>query len=238
MVRPVQIGPVTLYHGCALEVLADLRGQADCVVTDPPYALTSGGRGRVGDGSMSGKFCADRYANDGRFFPPVDWAEMARPIYDALGKRGHAYIMCTDRHLGAADAAFKRAGFRFHRMLVWPTLPKPNRWYMPDAEFALFLFKGAAFRIARPGSRQTQAFAPVIGGDHPTEKPVAMMAHWITNSTLAGDVVLDPFMGSGATLVAAIETGRRAIGIERDARWFNHARRRCEVAWAEKEKAA
>ena len=49
------------------------------------------------------------------------------------------------------------------------------------------------------------------------------MAHWLCNSTDPGDLVLDPFMGSGSTIVAAARTGRAAIGIEKDPKWFEVA---------------
>lgn len=228
-----RVGPCTLYRGDAREILPSLRGQAQCLVTDWPYPLTSGGRGQPGDGSMGGKFSASRYANDGRLFPTVDFFEAARPCFDALASRAHAYVMVNDRHEGAARAAMERAGFRFHRLLVWDTgQPKPNRWYMGRVELALFLFKGAAFRINNPSSQQLWRQRPPRG-DHPTEKPVDLMAHWIENSTLPGDTVLDPFLGSGTTLAAALRLGRAGVGVEVEPRWFDASVARLEAIWAD-----
>lgn len=235
MTAPVshQVGPCTLYRGDAREILRDLRGQADCLVTDWPYALTSGGRGKPGDGSMGGKFAADRYANDGKLFPVVSFFECAGPVFDALKARAHAYVMVNDRHEAAARTAFLRAGFRFHRLLVWDTgYPKPNRWYMGQCEFTLFLFKGAAFRIADCGSRQVFHHRPVSDA-HPTAKPVPLMAEYVGNSTLPRDTVLDPFMGSGTTIEAALRLGRAAVGIELVGAHFDAAVARAEAVWAE-----
>jgi site-specific DNA-methyltransferase (adenine-specific) len=67
-------------------------------------------------------------------------------------------------------------------------------------------------------------------GLHPTQKPVALMEYLIRTYTNPGDVVLDNTMGSGTTGVAAINTGRRFIGIERDAAYFAIARKRIEQA--------
>jgi len=67
-------------------------------------------------------------------------------------------------------------------------------------------------------------------GGHPTEKPVALMADLILLYTQPGDVVLDPFMGSGTTGVACLKTGRRFIGIERDPKWFDVAEKRLRRA--------
>jgi adenine-specific DNA-methyltransferase len=65
-----------------------------------------------------------------------------------------------------------------------------------------------------------------IPGRHPCEKPVAMLDHMITTTTKPGALILDPFAGSGSTLRAAKDIGRRAIGIEMDERWCKHAARR------------
>ena len=65
---------------------------------------------------------------------------------------------------------------------------------------------------------------------HPTEKPVGLLASLITSVTKPGDLILDPFAGSGSTLVAAKKTGRRFIGIELDDKYFEKAQRRIEEA--------
>ena len=67
-------------------------------------------------------------------------------------------------------------------------------------------------------------------GDHPTQKPVPLLAWLIRTYTDAGDVVLDSFMGSGSTGVACVQEGRRFIGIEREDKYFETAKRRIEVA--------
>ena len=70
-----------------------------------------------------------------------------------------------------------------------------------------------------------------IFGDHPTPKPVELMARAIRNSTDLGGSVLDPFMGSGTTLVACARYGRTGIGIEIDPKYFEIACRRIEAAY-------
>jgi DNA modification methylase len=69
--------------------------------------------------------------------------------------------------------------------------------------------------------------------DHPTQKPVALMQKAVELSCPVGGVVLDPFMGSGTTGVACLQTGRRFIGIELDAAYFEIARQRLEAASAQ-----
>ncbi|MEM8822053.1 MAG: site-specific DNA-methyltransferase [Pseudomonadota bacterium] len=227
----VQIGPCRLIQGDMREVLPALDPQANMVLSDPPYRLTSGGQSHA----LGGVLGADAYDNSGELFDMVEWADMAPLIHGALAADADAVVMTSDREMGRARAAFEAAGFGFHRLLVWHKITAtPNRWYMPNCEFGLYLWKGRARSISDcssmalvrcPQQDVSHLYLPedVAPGDrkpHPTEKPVAVMAHWLTNSTDPGQLVLDPFMGSGSTLVSAVETGRRAIGIEKDPKWF------------------
>lgn len=227
----VQIGAVTLVHGDAQEVLADFVGAADLLCTDHPYRLTSGGRGAKGDGSMSGIFDAEVYDNSGDLMAMSEWNRTGGPIYRALKRDADAYVMVNDKNLMLAMGAFQGAGFKFHNLLVWDKHgPTPNRWYMKHLEYVLYLWKGRSRTIRNPGSKQLfRADRPGLGL-HPTEKPVALMRHYIENSTDPGDVVLDPYMGSGSTLVAAVEAGRGGIGIEVDRTYFEIACQRVRAA--------
>lgn len=90
-------------------------------------------------------------------------------------------------------------------------------------EYVGFFFKGKAFAINDCSSKQGIHVAHQDTTEHPTEKPVALMQHYIRNSSQPGEVVFDPFMGTGTTGVAAIRSGRKFIGIEKDPRWFQVA---------------
>ena len=79
-------------------------------------------------------------------------------------------------------------------------------------------------------------FSRIIGNQqmvHPTEKPVGLLSNLISSVTKPGDLILDPFAGSGSTLVAAKKTGRRFIGVELDDEYFAIAQRRIEEAVTE-----
>lgn len=122
-------------------------------------------------------------------------------------------------------AMFKRSeGFEFHNLLYWDKgTCTANRWYMKNAEYVGFFFKGKSFELNDCGSKQGIYIRHQDETDHPTEKPVLLMQHYICNSTKRGEVVLDPFMGTGTTGVAAIRNGRGFIGIEKDPQWFEVA---------------
>ncbi len=235
--RDLHIGSCRLILGDALAVLPTLGAQAALCLTDPPYPLTSGG---ARTGELGGCLGRAVYDNSGRLFETVPWEAMARPIFAALAPNANAVVMTNDRQMGAARAAFEAAEFGFHRLLVWNKGgATPNRYYRQTCEFALFLYKGRARTITNPGDSAlmyvphqdvSQHFAGSVGVAHPTEKPVTLMERWIENSTDSGGVVIDPFMGSGSTLVAAAQRGRRAIGIEKDPHWFEMACARVTAA--------
>lgn len=233
--RDITIGTCRMILGDMRDVLPKLKPRAKLGLFDPPYRITSGGSST---GEMGGCFAKGAYDNSGALFDMVEWAEMAPLVYSALADDADAIVMVSDREEGAARAAFAAAGFGFHRLLVWDKITAtPNRWYMPNCEFALYLYKGRARRITDCSSKalircpQQDVSHLYLGADvpsdqgrpHSTEKPVALMAHWMGNSTDPGDLVIDPFMGSGSTIVAAARTGRAAIGIEKDPRWFDVA---------------
>lgn len=219
---------ITLYHGCAIALLARLRGVADLVVTDPPYRLTSGGRNAQ---VMSGIFASDRYDNSGELMRMVEWTDFSKPLLEACKPDADAYVMANDKQIFAAHAAMVGSGWRCHNLLVWNKgAPTRNRWYMKENEYTLYLWKGRARTIRNPGSKQT---FPAPRPDrsekiHDTQKPVSLLDHYIQNSSDPGDIVLDPFAGSAATLIAALRSGRRAIGIEIDVDNFRAAVARLE----------
>lgn len=232
----VTIGDCTLYLGDMREVLPEIAPvEADMCMSDPPYRLTTGGNTT---GVMKGCFAKDQYDNSGEFFDMVEWDDMAPVIFDALKDSADTVIMTSDREEPAARAGFEAAGFRFHRMLVWDKITATaNRWYMPNCEFALYLYKGQAVRIrncrckALIRARQTDVSHHYLHPDipladrkaHQTEKPPELMAYWICNSTDLGDTVLDPFMGTGSTAIGAVRSGRRFVGVEKDPKWFHVA---------------
>lgn len=229
--RTERIGNCTLYNGDAMEIMPTLP-KADLAISDVPYSLTTGGISKSSK-TMSGIFAAHNYANDGQLIMAVvPFPEMMSAIYGALADDADCYVMANDKNVHPITAAALDAGFQFHNLLVWDKVtPTPNRWYMKNLEFTLYLWKGRASTINNPSAKQL-----IRGGvdkvtDHPTEKPVYLMAEYVLNSSDRGETVLDPFMGSGTTGVACVQTGRSFIGIELDPRYFDIACERITKAY-------
>lgn len=226
------IGRARLICADCRDILPTLP-KVDAVVTDPPYLLVSGGCTRL---DMGGKFNADRYDNGGAIIPvDIEFEEWLPLVADRLAQ-GHAYIMVNNRHVAECQKQAEAAGFRFHNLLIWDKgIATPNRWYMKNCEFTLFMFRGRGTRIVDAGSKQLIRCPPPMNAAHETQKPVGLMEHYIGNSTTHGQIVLDPFMGSGTTGVAAVQMGRDFIGIEREPKYFDIACRRIEDAQRQKD---
>lgn len=132
--------------------------------------------------------------------------------------------MCNNRNVEEMLTAHRETGFDFHNLLVWDKRSATaNRWYMKNLEYIGFFKKGKAKAINDCSSKQLISMYQNDESDHPTEKPVELMKFYIKNSSNEGDTVFDPFLGSGTTGVAAIESGRKFIGIEKDERFFEMA---------------
>lgn len=221
--RDITIGNCRLIQGDCRDVLPLLVGVADMLFCDAAYELTSGGNAHQ---SMGGLFAADKYDNSGLLMDVVDWEELGGPFYRACKPDADVYIMANDKNVARAQIAFEGAGFRFHNLLVWDKIRATrNRYYMKNLEFTVYLWKGKAqvHGINDCGSKQSFTLNAKKVTQHPTEKPVELGQYYILNSTQQGDTVLDPMMGSGSAMVAAVQSGRHAIGIEKDPKWFEVA---------------
>ena len=231
-------------------------GSVDSAVFDPPYKVISGGSNQDKGGKHQrpsgiltkndGKIFAHNDISPEAYLPEV---------HRVLREDAHLYLMTNVLNLTEKDilGSIKRAGFRVHNILVWrKNNATPNRWYMKDLEYTIFARKGKAFPINDAGTRSSLTIDPSrlddprlwedhgyddfefaldwdnISGpkSHPTEKPVNLMDTYIRNSTQPGEVVLDCFMGTGATGVAALAAERNFIGIELGEEYAETAARR------------
>ena len=231
-------------NGCRL-ILGDCRevikglpvieGLTLCA-TDPPYPLTSGGGGLMsgatngGHKRMSGGWMK-AYSNNGKLFelcPPTEWMPL---VYQCLAADAEIYCMSDAKNLPATFEALSLAAFDLHNVLVWHKRTcTANRWYMKDCEYTVYGWKGRARAINDCSAKQLASAPHQDVTNHPTEKPVALFQHYISMSTKPGETVIDPFMGSGSSAVAAVRAGRPYIGIELDSDYFAAAVERVEAA--------
>jgi DNA modification methylase len=233
ILEEVVIGDCRLIRGDCLDVLPQLDVKADMLFCDVAYKLTSGGNAHQ---SMGGIFSKDCYENDGLLMDVPPWEDLGGPFMRACRENADCYIMANDKNLFRAGAAFEGAGWKFHNLLAWNKVRATrNRWYMKNLEFTIYFWKGKADPkgINDCGSKQLFTLNAKKETEHPTEKPVELCKHYILNSSNQGDVVLDPMMGSGSALVAAVKAGRRAIGVEISKQWFDVACARVRAAYGD-----
>jgi len=204
-IRVEQIGAATLYCGDCREILPTLD-KVDAVVTDPPYGLKTG-KQKCG-GSKS------------RDWGAQDWdVEICQEAVDMA--------------IAAGEVAIVWGGNYY-------TLPPTRGWFawdkcQPDAWYSTAHFELAWTNMDRNARRwrmsQVEAYSKMEKA-HPSQKPVGLM-RWTLQQIPKAETILDPFMGSGSTGVAAMRDGRQFIGIEREPDYFDIACKRIEDAQAQ-----
>ena len=167
------------------------------------------------------------YTKQGKLFKhnEIKFSDWLPDVYRVLKNDTHCYIMINPRNYMELQQEAEKVGFQFQQMIIWAkNNSTPNKYYLNSFEIILMLRKGRAKNINNMGTKNI-LFVPNIMGNkkHPTEKPEALMKILVENSTKAGDVVLDPFMGVGSTGLACKHNGRSFIGIEIDEKYYKIA---------------
>ena len=235
---------IDLYNGDCLEVMKAIPDNSiDLVATDCPYKIVSGGCRKIpkdGERETSGILTSRHKDNKrtdwvddvrtGKMFAnnDIEFKDWLPDVYRVLKDKAHCYIMVNSRNLAELQKQAELAGFKFQNLLVWDKgNVTPNRYYMQGFECILMLRKGGAKNINNLGSSNILKVPNIIGNKtHPTEKPIDLMRILIENSTQPNEIVLDPFMGSGSTMIACLNTNRKGIGIELDKHYFDVASKR------------
>ena len=212
---------ITIYHGDCLEIMPDVP-QAQLVLADPPYNFTTASAG-------SGKLnpWAD-LCNSAYWF--AAWMQLAM---DKTSKhQGALWSFCNWRTVVTITKAVFDIGQQIESLLVWDKYwigPGGPRGLRPSYEnVALICHKN--FQIKDRGVYDIQKFPASSRKPtgHPAEKPLNLIS-WLIKKSCGDDaLILDPFAGSGTTLVAAKELGRKAIGIELDEKYCEMAARRLQ----------
>jgi site-specific DNA-methyltransferase (adenine-specific) len=235
------IGNATLYLGDALTVLASLESvKASALVCDPPYC--SGGfseaakRQAKGQGLRSETLKAvEWFGGDNMTSAGLQWLLRATAVLfkqHAASAGATASFFCDWRMVPMLTPAIESAGLRFQSMPVWDKQsPGLGTGFRAAHECILhFSIDTPEYHSVRYGNVIRSPRASAADREHPTEKPLAVMKPLIEVQSPVDGLVLDPFMGSGSTGVAAMELHRRFVGIEHDPTHFETACRRIEQA--------
>lgn len=236
-----------MIHGEALEVLRGMPSESvDAVITDPPY---SSGGGSLSDKQRTPDEKYTRHAYMGRF-PNFSgdnrdqrsyfaWATLWADQCLRVLKTGGYFLTFTDwRQLPLMTDVVQVAGVCWRGVVAWDKglgARAPHKGYFRhQCEYVVWGSKGPVPKAAHDGPYAGCIHAPVIQRDkfHLTGKPTALMRE-LVRPVVPGGLILDPFAGSGSTGVAALASGRRFIGVERELAYVDIARARLEQAAAD-----
>lgn len=197
---------IKIYHGDCREIMPSLPS-TDFLLTDPPYEIIPRGGGIGRD---------RQYLSDISGFTDCGFdSSLLAPFHDWA-------CFCGKRQL---PELLERAKNAKRWMLVTWNKPNPtplsNGNYLPDTEYIVHAFTKLYGEYKDKSRFMIHPSTPNI--DHPNEKPLVLIAKMIRLGSNVGHTVLDPFMGSGTTLVSAKDLGRKAIGVEIEEKY-------CEVA--------
>ena len=220
-----------LINGNAIEFMKTLEDESvDLIVTDPPYKVTA--RGNAGN---SGGMMQSKLSMEGKIFKYNDIKpiEYLPEFYRLLKDGSHCYVMTNHVNLQEMLNTATECGFHFIKSLIWNKGNKiMGQFYMSQFEYILFFRKGKGKKINKCGTADILNVPnkKTKGEDgkniHDTEKPIELMKILIENSSQEGELVLDPFLGVGATAMACKELNRDYIGIELDEKYYNIACKR------------
>ncbi|HWA71005.1 MAG TPA: DNA methyltransferase [Polyangiaceae bacterium] len=181
----------------------------DLLVTDPPYeslekhrAVGTTTRLKVSAASSNQWF---------QVFPNARFKDLFAEVHRVLRRNAHFYLMCDPETAFIAKPVAEEVGFKFWKPLVWDKCSIGMGYhYRARYEFVLFFEKGKR-RLNNLGTADVIE-APRVRNGYPAEKPVSLLETLVQQSSTEGDLVVDPFMGSGSAGVAALKLGRRFLG--------------------------
>ncbi|MFH0291092.1 DNA-methyltransferase [Vibrio owensii] len=183
----------------------------DLIVTDPPYESLEKHRAK----GTTTRLKVSKSSNNQWFsiFPNDRFEELLEEIYRVLKKNSHFYLFCDQETMFVVKPIAEKAGFKFWKPIVWDKMAIGMGYhYRARYEFILFFEKGKR-KLNDLGVPDVLQAKRVWKG-YPTEKPVDLIQTLIEQSSTRGELVVDPFFGSGATLVAANSLDRKWAGTD------------------------
>lgn len=235
-----------LYNDDCIKVMKTLDSESiDMIFADPPYFLSNGGKS-----ISSGKVVS---VNKGEWDKKENYQDVQKFTFEWLNEcyrlmKNKSSIWVTGTHHNIFDIKEKMAkiGFKIINVIIWKKLDPPPLIYKNkfkfSYEFVIWADKGhghtfnydTMFNIDKE-EMQDVWILPAVQmnekkfGYHPTQKPECLLERIIKSSTISNQKVLDPFMGSGTTGLVAKKLKREFIGIEKEEKFYNIARKRIDI---------
>lgn len=222
IIKEERIGDCRLILGDCLEVMPGL-GKVDAVVTDPPYnfsTASSGGKHNLWADAVNSSFW---------------FAEVIRQAKARLHGHGCIWQFLNWKTFIPLQKACWESGLKFDSLLIWDKETLGTGGIVglrPSYEIVAFMAEGE-FALPNRGLSDIwrHKWSSRRESGHPAEKPVSLLLEIVTQTP--SETILDPFMGSGTTLVACSRLARKGIGIELDPHYFQIACERVHAAYAQ-----
>ncbi|MBE3654818.1 DNA-methyltransferase [Vibrio navarrensis] len=192
-----------------LSTLAD--ASVDLVITDPPYESLEKHR-KIG---TTTRLKVSKASSNQWFqiFPNERFESLLQEVYRVLTKNSHFYLFCDQETMFVIKPIAEKVGFKFWKPIVWDKVTIGMGYhYRARHEYILFFEKGKR-KLNDLGVPDILQSKRVYRG-YPTEKPVDLLEVLISQSSTEDELVMDPFFGSGSTLVAAKKLNRNYIGCD------------------------
>lgn len=224
---------VELYLGDCLEVLPTL-GKVDHILCDPPYEASL----HAAKNKLQTRLRTDRGPSlHGVEFDPIDEIREDVVRLGAEHCTGWFGVFCTPEGVAPWADLINLSPMKYKRACAWvkPDSTPQLNGQGPAQGYECFVvaWAGEGYSRWNAGGKRG-VYTHLVNfqrqGEHPTEKPVPLMAEIIGDFTMPGQLICDPFLGSGSTGVAAVRHGRRFVGIEQNERWFDLSCRRIAEA--------
>ena len=214
-----------LYNGDSIKIMSKFpNGEVNLILTDPPYNISRKNNFSTMKNKY-GKLAHRRGIDFGEWDKGFDLFEWITYTYNILDKNGSLFFFNAWKNVGEMAKFAEEIGFEAKDLFRWvKTNPMPrnrDRRYIVDFELAVWCVKKKAKWVF---NRQSEKYeipefkSSIVSGKekttHPTQKAVALMEFLVKIHSNNGNIVLDPFSGSGSTLVACEKTNRKWIGIE------------------------
>lgn len=223
-------------RGDCLELIKEIPDNSiDLIIADPPYQIDNTNTGCKSELSKRFQKTNDQIQNSSltNGFDTAILDEMVRVM-----KKINIYIWCNGKQIPMYLDYFVKDKKCNFDILIWNktnATPLFSNKYLTDKEYCLYFKKGGYCKPNSYVDARTVFYQPINIKDkkkykHPTIKPLNIIETLIRNSSKEGEVVLDPFLGSGTTAVAAINENRKYIGFELNEEFFNIAQNRIKEA--------
>lgn len=244
----------TLIQGNSLEVLKNIKPESiDMIFADPPYFLSNNGITCQGGKMVSvNKGSWDRFSDNGTSIEEKHkfnrkWINLCKKV---LKPNGTIWISGTMHNIYSVGMALEQEGFKIINNITWQkTNPPPNLacrcfthstetilWAKKNDKKSRYFFDYHKMKEMNGGKQMKDVWTGSLTkssekkcGKHPTQKPEYLLERIIQASTVQGNIVLDPFCGSGTTGVVANRLGRNFIGIDLSEEYLQITKKRLEA---------